>query len=451
MPESTPRSVVVLANAILSGAALSIGMVLAAAVWRLPPSMTTIQLVVYYVVPLCAVGLLGASLRLSGGTKVNLALVVLSVGFALIAAEAFLRIMTPFVPEDVARRTGGVFDARSRAELAAALASEGIEAYPNFPAWATMAVRLSVDGEEIVRVGGGLANTLTIFCRDGGQWLTYVSDEHGFNNDPGSWDDEVDVVVIGDSFAQGYCVERDDNIASRLREVWPATLSLGQTGAGPLLELAILREYGATLQPSRVLWLYYEGNDHADLAFELQDPVLVRYRDEGFRQRIPERQAELDRALRQRLDDMAASPILESERPDVWERLDGWRLLRMDRLQSVLLGATVPFPAPQSRIQPVVEILAEARRTVRGWGGELYVVYLPWYARYAGRIADAGTERQELLDGLARLEIPVIDVVEAFGATSDPTSLWLHPAAHYSPAGYRVVADAIINHFRAAR
>lgn len=48
----------------------------------------------------------------------------------------------------------------------------------------------------------------------------------------------------------------------------PRTLNLGMGGIGPLHELAILKEYGSVVRPKVVLWVYYEGNDLADLSHE---------------------------------------------------------------------------------------------------------------------------------------------------------------------------------------
>ena len=46
-----------------------------------------------------------------------------------------------------------------------------------------------------------------MLCNQSGQFVTYESDEHGFRNPLGIWDStRAHLAVVGESFAQGYCV-----------------------------------------------------------------------------------------------------------------------------------------------------------------------------------------------------------------------------------------------------
>ena len=55
-----------------------------------------------------------------------------------------------------------------------------------------------------------------------------VGDEVNRTSEP------ADVVLIGDSFTNGYCVPDDSSLAGALRRRWPRTLNLGTGGSGPL-------------------------------------------------------------------------------------------------------------------------------------------------------------------------------------------------------------------------
>jgi hypothetical protein len=49
-----------------------------------------------------------------------------------------------------------------------------------------------------------MAEKLTVVYNEGGEFLTYTSDRHGFNNPPSVWNAPIDIVVaVGDSFTQG--------------------------------------------------------------------------------------------------------------------------------------------------------------------------------------------------------------------------------------------------------
>ena len=92
---------------------------------------------------------------------------------------------------------------------------------------------------------------VTVHCNESGFRSVYRSDEYGFNNPPGLHGQAVQVIVVGDSFAHGACVQPQDTFAAALRRLGTSTLSLGMDGSGPLLQLAILTEYAQALRRAR--------------------------------------------------------------------------------------------------------------------------------------------------------------------------------------------------------
>ena len=142
-----------------------------------------------------------------------------------------------------------------------------------------LAVPAAPAGEKFERgyVLGGISESLVVFCDESGEWATYQSDEFGFNNPPGSHINDIDLVLTGDSFTEGVCVNGGQDVASRLRVQGWNVLNLGKSGMGTLMQLATLAEYAEGLRPSYVLWLYYEGNDLKDLLSENRDRATLRW------------------------------------------------------------------------------------------------------------------------------------------------------------------------------
>ena len=100
---------------------------------------------------------------------------------------------------------------------------------------------------------GGISNTTTVFCNENGFWPIYESDEHGFNNPKGLYTkNQVDIVLIGDSFSHGACVHSHQIISAVLREFGYEAVNVGMGGNGPLIELATLKEYAEPLKPKVV-------------------------------------------------------------------------------------------------------------------------------------------------------------------------------------------------------
>ena len=55
-------------------------------------------------------------------------------------------------------------------------------------------------------------------CNENGYYSIYDSDRFGFNNPDDQWDQDLDFLLIGDSFVNGACVNRPNDIGSNLRK-----------------------------------------------------------------------------------------------------------------------------------------------------------------------------------------------------------------------------------------
>ena len=85
-------------------------------------------------------------------------------------------------------------------------------------------------------------------------------DRNGFRN---SIDlQKADIVVIGDSFIEGYMTAESKLATTLLGQLQGAIVAnLGHLGYGPQQELVVLKRYGLPLHPHTVIWAFYEGND----------------------------------------------------------------------------------------------------------------------------------------------------------------------------------------------
>ena len=144
-----------------------------------------------------------------------------------------------------------------------------------------------------------ISNSKTILCNENGYYSVYTSDRYGFNNPDQEWNsDEIEYLLVGDSFTHGACVNRPEDIGSVLRILsGKSVLNLGYSANGPLIEYATLKEY---LLPKvkKVLWVYYEVNDFKDLKNELKNKILKNYlTDNNFKQNLILKQSEIDKLV----------------------------------------------------------------------------------------------------------------------------------------------------------
>ena len=244
--------------------------------------------------------LFGVGLRMGNLLKVILATFLVITGITAFAYETYLEFSkpVPITKKEIAEKMGITYDTRTKMEVFEDLIASGIEAYPNiYPSLFRASNGLNTDKGKIFPLGT-ISSITTILGNESAHYWTIETDEHGFNNPKGLYKkNSLDILLTGDSQAEGYSVNSDQTISASLRELGFNTISVGKAANGPLQELATLKEYAEPLQPKIVLWIYY-GNDIPDLKSEIVVPFLMRYlNEEGFTQHLISRQDEIDKAV----------------------------------------------------------------------------------------------------------------------------------------------------------
>jgi hypothetical protein len=339
------------------------------------------------------------------------------------------------------------------------LRQKGVDAFPSpISLWASdstpdnlLKPALKIDGAELLPLGG-VANKLTVLCNETGQYVTYESDEHGFNNPQGIWSvSPVDVAAVGDSFTQGQCVASDKNLVAWIRSRYPATINLGMAGIGPLLTLAAIQEYLTTLRPKVVLWVHFEGNDFIDLRLENNSPLLMRYLEENYSQGLLARQAKIDQAIADSVGIIVAGRGSTTGASQTY-RQEAVDLLALQHVRLMVYAALRLSPGGPSEAEYDLfkRILNRADLTVSSWGGKLYFVYLPSADRYYDNSSSQNSfgyelTRQRVFAIMEELKIPTIDVNRAFVAQGDPREMFFYKGSHYNFEGYRVAAQAVLD------
>ena len=405
--------------------------------------------IVYVALPACSGLILVAGLLLRPNARAAFAVTTCAIFAAILLADVYLAVTQQQIAPQA--RTSG--DTRSVRDVVHDLRGEGRQAYPVLSGRTLLSAqpggglhsRIATDGRETLPLGG-IADALTVYCNEGGAYLIYTSDEHGFHNPSGVWTrPQLDIAAVGDSFTHGACVTSNENMVARVRGEFPATLNLGMAGNGPLTELAAIKEYLPSRRPRVVLWFYYEGNDVSkDIFIEREAEILTAYLGQDFAQGLEARQPAIDDALRTEVEAAYDAAPAEAAAPTPQPiRVKDVLLVRhlRDALGIAVGNADIPL---------FRRVMSEANRTVSSWGGRLYFVYLPGQARYlglGGQIAQSGL-RTRVLATVHDLGIPIIDIDAAFSATPTPQNLF---QGHFTPEGYRIAADAILARLAADR
>ncbi len=281
------------------------------------------------------------------------------------------------------------------------------------------------------------SNSLIIDCNENGYYSTYQTDRYGFNNPDNEWDkEEIEYLLIGDSFANSACVNRPDDIGSVLRTISnKSVLSLGVNGNGPLLEYATLREYLDT-NIKKVLWIYYEGNDFKDLQNEKKNRILMNYiKDLTYSQNLKIKQKEIDYFNRKYIDQMS---LIKKNKKTKFEKYIKFVKLYNTRLLIFPSKSYTPELLPEFK-----KILQLAREFTKKNNSKLYFIYLPEYNRY--KITYDDTNYNLIKNIVTELKIPFIDIhKEVFENELNPLKLFpFELPGHYNVDGYKKVAETI--------
>ncbi len=333
--------------------------------------------------------------------KVRIVLLFFSVGISIYMAESLLMIYEWAVSSktdqvwlqdrelNLLKERGVTVDTRSKFQLMMDLRAEGVDAFPQFNAYGRIGSNgLDFEGHKIFPLGS-ISNKTTVYCREQGQYIIYDTDEHGFRNPKGLYNkNNVDMVLIGDSFAQGMCVKQEDDTAGWLRKKGHRVLNLGMGSNGPLIELATLSEYADHIQPKFIFWMWFEGNDLINLENEKKSTILMQYLDGNFSQNLFQRQQVIDKAIIADLEHIiaelekkTAENRVENNKPEF--NVSFSKIATLSHIRHRLdLSAKC-----SSDIDPLLKRVIESFKTrVQGWNGELYFIYMPASDRYEDKM-----------------------------------------------------------------
>jgi hypothetical protein len=438
----------------------------------------------YYLFSLLSAVFWGGVLFLRVGIQANIIILATSLIISLYLIEIGILMFTarqlPNWRVQLAQDQGLEFDQRSKLQVIEDLIEKKVDAIPD--SGGTSAGVIESDIDYLLPLGG-ISNKTIVGGNESGRRSIYISDRYGFNNPDSEWDNKnLEFLLTGDSMTQGASVQQGEDIASQIRLIENnGVINVGMGGNGPLSELAAIKEYAEAMHPKKVIWLYFEGNDlQHDLPIEKISPILIQYLDDDFSQNLINRQNEIDK----KVGDHIISKMKVDKKHIIFSRwirlksvrklmkidLEGIRKNKENIVNKLITGMkslaragklmqidfdTIDVHIANNEIKAIendlvmfARILKKSKSMVGEWGGELYFVYLPIYARYENKaiLHDSFFNRIEVLDLVKRLDIKIIDIhKEVFENHSDPFSLFpLRRHGHYNAQGYSEVAKAIV-------
>jgi hypothetical protein len=290
---------------------------------------------------------------------------------------------------------------------------------------------------------GGLPDRDVFLCihEEKGR-LYYRADRFGFNNPDDAYDSgPLDVLLLGDSFMEGICLEPGDDVAGQLRANGVRAVTLGMRGNGPLLEFATLGRYGKLLNPRHVVMVYYAGNDWSNLDYELQ----LGWQREALDPNVDFGAALVSARAIEHAEQVVNSAWAKRDEASV-VNIQGRAVRNFFALVQVwsVLGLHYPSaPTPQPAFE---EVLKQSKSLAQENGADFTLVFVPRKERYRGLLPNRFAfiqDQKVVLEAARQAQIDVIDLAEEFDGRGDPLKMYSAAGGHFSEEGARVVARLI--------
>ncbi len=301
----------------------------------------------------------------------------------------------------------------------------------------------------------GPINSLTISCAENLQYKLIKNDKYGFKNDNEIYQKRIQTFLLGDSYAEGLCEDTKNDIAGHLNKKKINTINFGVTGTGPLVSLAILREFGNNFKPKNIIFLYFEGNDLDELNYEKTDVTLMKYLNDKFNQDYINRYDEIKSFLTEAEKQTEKIIYAKSKNPveiKKKEKLDIFKahlkdILEINNLRNIFKYKILNKQEEIYDLDLLYNIVEKMKNDSKKWEGKYVFVYVPTWSRYFTKYTkyDAKIDlKDEIIKNLKLRKIRTLDLTDFFDKAENIKEYYpLGYLGHYNSKGYNKIAEII--------
>lgn len=309
----------------------------------------------------------------------------------------------------------------------------------------------------------GPINKNSISCAEDLNYKIIENDKYGFKNSNKNYEKKINSILLGDSYAEGLCVKNQNDIAGNLNKNKINTINFGVTGTGPLVSLAILREFGSILKPKNIFYLYFEGNDLDDLNYEKNETNLNKYLDPNYSTNYVNRYDEIRLFLKNaNQESEILITNLNLDKPILEESINSGKLnnftqhlkdiAELSNLKNIVRFSILKRQINTYDLDLFYKVVEKMKLESEKWNGNFNFVYVPSWSRYFTKYTnkDAGLKlKDKILKDLDSKKIKTIDLTVYFNETKNLKKYFpLGYIGHYNATGYKKIADIIAQNIK---
>ncbi len=304
----------------------------------------------------------------------------------------------------------------------------------------------------------GPINSKSISCAEDLKYRLIENDKYGFKNPNSIYEKPINSMLLGDSYAEGFCVTRREDIAGNLDAKGFSTVNFGVAATGPLISLAIMREFGNFIKPKNFIYLYFEGNDLDGLNWEKNDSNLIQYLNSEYNvdyinnydsikyflslsskesMLIGKSKLELKEFKKSKLE------IIKEHASDIIE---------LQSLKNIFRYKIFNKERDEYDLDLFFSVIEKMNIESKKLNSNYIFVYVPTWSRYFTKNTrkEASIKlKDKILSNLKSKKIKAIDLSEFFKDTNNVEQYFpLGYLGHYNAAGYRKISEIIANELK---
>ncbi len=284
----------------------------------------------------------------------------------------------------------------------------------------------------------------------------YTYDHNGFRNSAPIA--EPDLLLVGDSFIEGYKVSQDVTVAEQIMQGSEYTaIGIAQSDYSLYHGLSAMLHHLDDYSPKVVVWFLFEGNDLPYFPISHEEFVLsnahlaepARFSQRSFFNNLSSSLASWSSLARRTLQGENYARTQSGHFPDAaWSE------------ETAMYFAYSPPDRVEARLPYLKELLLQGHALVRENGGKLLVVHIPIkidvYRDLLAFPDDSVVQDWVSLELAAELKtwadengIDYMDLTPALReAAADGTLVYFLDDAHWTPEGHQVAAKAVLDHLK---
>ena len=301
----------------------------------------------------------------------------------------------------------------------------------------------------------GPINSLSISCAEDLKYRLIQNDKYGFKNFNKIYEKKINSMLLGDSYAEGFCVKGNEDIAGNLNKKGLATVNYGVAATGPLISLAIMREFGDLIKPKNFIYLYFEGNDLEGLNWEKQDKNLIKYLDSEYKVNYLNNYNSIKQFLNLSSRESLELGKLKLSLIDRDSKKNNFQIIKahtidiieLQNLKNILRYNILNKHQQNYDLNLFFSVIEKMDLEAKKYNSNYLFVYVPSWSRYFTKNTKKDSTiklRDKILTELENKKIQVIDLSKFFEKEKDIEQFFpLGFLGHYNASGYNKISEIL--------